>query len=71
MTYDPTALPEDLPNPVDDGAAAHLAGSHIPDVALRATSGEDVSSPGFKGARSSTPIPAPGDRTWSPRPAGT
>src|ERR671921_437421 len=37
------ALPADLPVPVDDGAAAHLAGMRLPDVALLATDGSTVS----------------------------
>ncbi len=35
-------LPPDLPVPVDDGAAAHLAGAPVADVALSSTSGEHV-----------------------------
>ena len=35
-------LPPDLPVPVDDGAAAHLAGTRIPHVALAATDGGAV-----------------------------
>jgi peroxiredoxin len=41
--HDPTVLPADLPVPVDDGAAAHLAGMRLPDVALQATDGSTVS----------------------------
>ncbi len=37
-----TTLPADLPVPVDDGAAAHLAGMRIPHVALPATDGTKV-----------------------------
>lgn len=40
QTYD--ALPEDLPEPVDDGAAAHLAGMILPNVALPATDGRSI-----------------------------
>ena len=32
-----------IPAPVDDGAAAHLPGSQVPDVVLAATDGTDVS----------------------------
>lgn len=39
---DLNALPDDLPAPVDDGAADHLAGSPLPALALVATSGETV-----------------------------
>ena len=41
--HDPTVFPADLPVPVDDGAAAHLAGMRLPDVALQATDGSTVS----------------------------
>ncbi len=36
-------LPDDLPVPVDDGAADHLRGMRLPDVALTATNGRTVS----------------------------
>jgi peroxiredoxin len=39
---DPTALPDDLPVPEDDGAADHLRGALLPPVALPATDGEVV-----------------------------
>jgi peroxiredoxin len=35
-------LPPDLPVPVDDGAAAHLAGTRLPSVSLQATDGSVV-----------------------------
>ena len=41
--HDPTVLPADLPVPVDDGAAARLAGMRLPDIALQATDGSTVS----------------------------
>jgi len=37
-----TTLPPDLPAPVDDGAAAHLAGMRLPHVALPATHGTSI-----------------------------
>ena len=37
-----TTLPAGLPVPVDDGAAAHLAGMPLPHLALRATDGTSV-----------------------------
>jgi peroxiredoxin len=40
--HDPTFLPPDIPVPLDDGAARHLAGMKLPDMALPATSGSDV-----------------------------
>jgi peroxiredoxin len=42
MSHDPTVLPEDLPRPEDDGAAAHLSGMWVPSVALAATGGRLV-----------------------------
>jgi peroxiredoxin len=41
--HDPTQLPEDLPIPADDGAARHLPGMKLPDIALAATDGTKVS----------------------------
>lgn len=35
-------LPEDLPRPVDDGAADHLSGLTLPPLALAATDGREV-----------------------------
>ena len=37
-----STLPADLPVPVDDGAAAHLAGASLPHVPLHATDGRTV-----------------------------
>jgi peroxiredoxin (alkyl hydroperoxide reductase subunit C) len=39
----PDTLPEDLPAPVDDGAADHLRGAKLPRIALAATDGSSVS----------------------------
>jgi peroxiredoxin len=36
-------LPPDLPVPIDDYACDHLPRMHVPDIALRSTSGRDVS----------------------------
>jgi peroxiredoxin len=36
--HDPTYLPPDIPVPEDDGAARHLTGMKLPDLALPATS---------------------------------
>jgi peroxiredoxin len=38
-TADPNALPADLPEPVDDGAARHLPGTVMPAIALPSTRG--------------------------------
>ena len=37
-----STLPAGLPAPVDDGAAAHLAGMHLPHVTLHGTDGSSV-----------------------------
>lgn len=39
---DPMTLPDDLPAPVNDGAADHLTGAEVPSVALPSTSGGTV-----------------------------
>jgi peroxiredoxin len=39
---DPYTLPDDLPRPVDDGAADHLTGAQLPPVELPATDGSTV-----------------------------
>jgi peroxiredoxin len=41
-THNPAFLPPDIPIPQDDGAARHLAGMKLPDLALAATSGPVV-----------------------------
>jgi peroxiredoxin len=40
--HDPTALPQDIPVPQDDGAARHLTGKKLPSIALMATDGTRV-----------------------------
>ena len=40
--YDPTVLPPNLPEPVDDGACDHLLGAELPDLELRSTLGAPV-----------------------------
>jgi peroxiredoxin len=42
VLHDPTQLPDDLPAPRDDGAARHLIGMPLPDIALAATDGAQV-----------------------------
>ena len=41
-THNPNILPPDIPAPQDDGAADHLTGMTLPDLALPATSGGTV-----------------------------
>jgi peroxiredoxin len=38
-THNPNVLPPNIPAPQDDGAARHLAGMKLPDLALAATGG--------------------------------
>ncbi|MGH3319658.1 MAG: peroxiredoxin [Streptosporangiaceae bacterium] len=42
MPPDPTAVPDNLPTPEDDGAADHLGGLTVPPVALPSTGGAQV-----------------------------
>jgi peroxiredoxin len=42
MSTNLSQLPSDLPRPVDDGAAAHLAGALLPRIALPSTDGTTV-----------------------------
>ena len=41
-THNPQFLPPGIPIPQDDGAAGHLAGAKLPDLALPATAGAPV-----------------------------
>ena len=47
--HNPQVLPSDIPVPQDDGAARHLTGMKLPDLALPATSGEAVNFARLKG----------------------
>src|SRR5207302_6863142 len=49
MLHDPNVLPDDLPAPQDDGAARHLTGAKLPDLALPATDGAQVNLATLKG----------------------
>lgn len=42
-------LPPDLPEPIDDGAAAHLPGRRVPSLPLRATDGQQVDLAALRG----------------------
>ena len=48
-THNPQFLPSDIPAPQDDGAARHLTGMKVPDLALPATSGAAVNLAKLKG----------------------
>lgn len=41
-THNPNILPPGIPAPQDDGAASHLSGLRLPDLALPATDGAEV-----------------------------
>jgi peroxiredoxin len=47
--HNPNVLPSDIPAPVDDGAARHLAGLTWPDLALPSTDGSTVNVSALKG----------------------
>ncbi len=49
VLHNPLELPDDLPVPVDDGAANHLQGFRLPKLALKATDGNLVDLSGLKG----------------------
>jgi peroxiredoxin len=82
MSVDLSQLPEDLPAPVDDGAAAHLEGLTLPDLALLATDGAEINLAKLAGrwvlyiypltGRPGVPLPAgwdaiPGARGCTPQ----
>ena len=48
-THNPNILPPNIPVPQDDGAARHLAGMKVPDLALPATQGSAVNLAKLKG----------------------
>jgi peroxiredoxin len=48
-THNPQFLPPDIPAPQDDGAARHLTGAKLPDLALPATEGAPVNLSKLKG----------------------
>jgi len=48
-THNPPFLPPGIPAPQDDGAARHLAGMKLPDLALPASDGAAVNLPKPKG----------------------
>mgnify|MGYP001266288001 FL=1 len=49
MNANLSQLPQDLPTPVDDGAASHLEGSLLPDLVLQSTDGSSVNFTGLSG----------------------
>ena len=42
LIHNPLNLPSGIPAPTDDGAAKHLTGMKLPDIALPATDGAPV-----------------------------
>ena len=67
--HDPTSLPDDLPVPQDDGAARHLTGARLPDIALAATDGAQVNLARLKGRTVVYVYPRTG-RPGQPLPTG-
>ncbi len=53
-------LPDSLPSPVDDGAADHLLGARVPDLALPATTGEAINLAKLAGRAVVYVYPRPG-----------
>lgn len=49
MNVSLTQLPDNLPAPMDDGAAAHLEGVALPNISLPCTAGDVVNLAGLKG----------------------
>jgi hypothetical protein len=47
--HNPNVLPPGIPVPQDDGAAKHLPGMKLPDLALRGTDGKAVNLSALKG----------------------
>ena len=45
---DLSKTPDDLPVPVDDGAAKHLVGMTLPNLSLLATNGKKIDVGSFK-----------------------
>src|SRR5476651_426695 len=83
--HDPTVLPDNLPVPKDDGAARHMVGLRLPDLALPATNGTEVNLSRLAGrtvvyvyprtGRPSHPLPTgwdaiPGARGCTPQSCG-
>jgi hypothetical protein len=59
-----------IPAPVDDGGARHLQGMRVPDIALAATDGSQVSLAKLAGRVVAFAYPAPASRA-SPRSSAT
>jgi peroxiredoxin len=85
VLHNPLVLPNDLPVPQDDGAARHLTGAALPDLALPATDGTEVNLGRLKGrtvvyiyprtGRPGQPLPTgwdaiPGARGCTPQSCG-
>jgi peroxiredoxin len=67
--HNPLVLPDNLPVPQDDGAARHLKGLRLPDLALAATDGAAVNLSTLKGRTVLYVYPRTG-RPGVPAPAG-
>ncbi len=69
ILHDPQQLPDDLPAPVDDGAASHLPGRRLPDLELAATGGGTVNLARLRGRTVVYAYPRTG-RPGAPLPTG-
>jgi peroxiredoxin len=69
ILHNPLELPDDLPVPLDDGAARHLTGLALPDVALAATDGSAVNLSRLSGRTVVYVYPRTG-RPGQPTPTG-
>ena len=82
MSTNLSKLPNDLPRPLDDGAASHLQGMSLPQLVLSATSGANIDLAAIRGrcviyiypmtGRPGTPLPdgwdgIPGARGCTPQ----
>jgi len=82
MSMNLSKLPNDLPRPLDDGAASHLQGMSLPQLVLSATSGANIDLAAIRGrcviyiypmtGRPGTPLPdgwdgIPGARGCTPQ----
>jgi peroxiredoxin len=69
ILHNPLELPDDLPVPLDDGAARHLTDLALPDVALAATDGSAVNLSRLSGRTVVYVYPRTG-RPGQPMPTG-
>lgn len=69
VLHNPNVLPDDLPSPIDDGAARHLPGLSVPSLALDATVGAAIDLAALRGRAVVYAYPRTG-RPGQPLPTG-